>query len=277
MVLLIAIQLSFLPKFQVTSKLPLPTKELGDGSGAQAVVKTPNKDARSGSFTITENGRYTKANLGSNKRKVEKSSRNRNHHKGRSAGETKPQLIWRAVSGIDQLKKNNLVATGTQEKLTEKEIDSAVAPASQPPKIEMKENSSSSLIRSTEICSRPATAVKSCITNGIFTSKNKGSTHQADRTTRKIRFTEPSDKRKLTRPTSAVIQRYLEKASGDKTKSPDRKATRLVKRPMSSDHVSLNRRKQVHLKTRPKSANSPRPFYEDSRSVESRVVASQVH
>ena len=253
------------------------TKELGDGSGAQAVVKNPSEDAERGSQTSTENGRHTRANLRSNRRKVEKSSRKRSHRQGRSAEEKEPQLIWRAVSGIDQLKKKSLVATGTQEKLTEKEIESTVSPPSQSPNVEIKENSGSRSISSTEICRRPATAVKSCITIGNFTSKNRESKHQADRTARKIRFTEPSEKRKLTRPTSAVIQRYLEKVSDDQTKSSDKKTTRLARRPMSSNHVSLNRRKQVHLKTRPKSANSPRLFYEGSKSVESRVVAAQVH
>ena len=276
---------------QVTSKPPsLPKKDISF-SNMQAVATNSSKSAKSVSFAIaaTENG--CTEDKRSNRRRIRKTEKSTTKVLRRAGKELcrrkilkekEPRIIWREISGIDEQKNATPVdgAVNTQQEATRCEINDATsAPVYlQIQEDDKKANDEINVTDSTKTKDQPATDVKSCVINKSITDLNDEEIQQAysDKNGRTTRSVESDDKRKITRPTSAVIQRYIEDTKQKKTKSSDKKASNLTKRPMSSNPVAVNGRKRLHTKTRPVSANVLKFSYPASSSVKSKVVSSQV-
>ena len=281
----------FLLITQSTSKPPSLSKQDLTFSNIQGVTTNSSKSTKSVTFTTAVNEKSTEE-IRSNRMRIRKTDKStakvlrkagKELYRGKIMKEKDPRIIWREISGIDALKNATPIegAVNTQEESTSCDIDGAT---SAPVCLQFQEDDEKasdeiSVVESANKKSQSTTDVKSHVMKKRLNGLNDENTQQPDSNEngQKIRFAEKSDdKRKITRPTSAVIQRYIEKTKQKQTNSSDKKASSLTKRPMSSNPTTFNGRKRSNTKTRPASANVIKFSYPVSSSAKSKVVSAKV-
>lgn len=93
---------------------------------------------------------------------------------------------------------------------------------------------------------------------------------------RRIRFEEPSKSEKITRPTSAVIQRFINRSRQNHAARSTKTARRVSARPMPSNSASSEDKRRVSVRNRPASATIHKASYRDANLPKTKVVSSKV-